>query len=392
MVKRESPMEGVIKNDLIRLSKSCLSQKEKTAVMNALDIGYLGMGTMVDLFEKNLTKYLSRQTVCVSNDTSALHLALQAIDIGPGDEVLIQSLTYVACFQAIKATGATPIACDISPNTLTIDIDDARQRLTSRTKAIMPVHYSGGVGNLDDIYKFAKQNNLRVIEDAAHAFGTEYKGKKVGSFGDIACFSFDGIKNITAGEGGCISTGDKEVLNKIKDARLLGIENDTEKRFASKRSWNFSVTNQGWRYHMNDIMAAIGIEQLKRIDYLINKRKKLCFSYQKYLSSNNLVQMLSLDYNQIASHIFVVKLPSFVNRDNIKKSLLDKAIQTGIHYFPNHRLDYFSMNGIQSLDATDAIYPRLITLPLHPNLTLKDVKYICDCLIEELTKYDQTSG
>ena len=385
-------MESVIKNDLIRLSKSCLSQKEKTAVMNALDIGYLGMGTMVDLFEKNLTKYLSRQTVCVSNGTSALHLALQAIDLGPGDEVLIQSLTYVACFQAIKATGAIPIACDILPNTLTIDIDDAKQRLTSRTKAIMPVHYSGGVGNLDDVYKFAKQNNLRVIEDAAHAFGTEYKGKKVGSFGDIACFSFDGIKNITAGEGGCISTGDKEVLNKIKDARLLGIENDTEKRFANKRSWNFSVTNQGWRYHMSDIMAAIGIEQLKRIDYLINKRKKLCFSYQKYLSSNNLVQMLSLDYNQIAPHIFVVKLPSFVNRDNIKKSLLEKGIQTGIHYFPNHRLDYFFMNGIHSLDVTDAIYPRLITLPLHPNLTLKDVKYICDCLIEELTKYDQTSG
>ena len=385
-------MEGLIKNDLIRLSKSCLSQKEKTAVMNALDIGYLGMGTMVDLFEKNLTKYLGRQTVCVSNGTSALHLALQAIDIGPGDEVLIQSLTYVACFQAIKATGATPIACDISPNTLTIDIDDARKRLTSRTKAIMPVHYSGGVGNLDDIYKFAKQNNLRVIEDAAHAFGTEYKGKKVGSFGDIACFSFDGIKNITAGEGGCISTGDMEILNKIKDARLLGIENDTEKRFANKRSWNFSVTNQGWRYHMSDIMAAIGIEQLNRIDYLINKRKKLCFSYQKYLSSNNLVQMLSLDYNLIAPHIFVVKLPSFVNRDNIKKSLLDKGIQTGIHYFPNHRLDYFSINGIQSLDTTDAIYPRLITLPLHPNLTLKDVKYICNCLIEELTKYDQTSG
>jgi len=385
-------MEGVIKNDLIRLSKSCLSQREKTAVMNTLDIGYLGMGTMVNLFEKNLTKFFSRQTVCVSNGSSALHLALQAIDLGPGDEVLIQSLTYVACFQAIKATGATPIACDILPNTLTIDIGDARQRLTSRTKAIMPVHYSGGVGNLDDVYKFAKQNNLRVIEDAAHAFGTEYKGKKVGSFGDIACFSFDGIKNITAGEGGCISTADTEVLNKIKDARLLGIEGDTEKRFASKRSWNFSVTNQGWRYHMSDIMAAIGIEQLKRFDYLINKRKKLCFSYQKYLSSNNLIQMLSLDYNQISPHIFVIKLPSFVNRDNLKKILLDKGIQTGIHYFPNHRLDYFSMNGIQSLDATDAIYPRLITLPLHPDLTLKNIRYICDCLIEELTKYDQTSG
>jgi len=385
-------MEGVIKNDLIRLSKSCLSQREKTAVMNTLDIGYLGMGTMVNLFEKNLTKFFSRQTVCVSNGSSALHLALQAIGIGPGDEVLVQSLTFVACFQAIKATGATPIACDILPNTLTIDIGDARQRLTSRTKAIMPVHYSGGVGNLDDVYKFAKQNNLRVIEDAAHAFGTEYKGKKVGSFGDIACFSFDGIKNITAGEGGCISTADTEVLNKIKDARLLGIEGDTEKRFASKRSWNFSVTNQGWRYHMSDIMAAIGIEQLKRFDYLINKRKKLCFSYQKYLSSNNLIQMLSLDYNQISPHIFVIKLPSFVNRDNLKKILLDKGIQTGIHYFPNHRLDYFSMNGIQSLDATDAIYPRLITLPLHPDLTLKNIRYICDCLIEELTKYDQTSG
>ena len=144
---------------------------------------------------------------------------MQACDIGSGDEVLIQSITYVASIQAITATGAKPIFCDVDQNTLTLKISDLKKNLTKRTKAIIPVHYAGGVGNLDSIYNFAKENKLRVIEDAAHAFGTVYKKNKVGSIGDIICFSFDGIKNITSGEGGCILSKDKLIMKKIRDAR-----------------------------------------------------------------------------------------------------------------------------------------------------------------------------
>ena len=236
---------------------------EKKAVLRVLESEYLGMGKEVQNFEKDLTIFFGRPALCVANGTAALHLSLQAAGVGLGDEILIQSLTYVASFQAISATGAKPVPCDINPNTFCFDWRDAESRLTSKTKAIMPVHYSGRVGDLTEIYTFAKNHGLRVIEDAAHAYGSEYLGRKIGSFGDIACFSFDGIKNITSGEGGCIVTNDKEILQKVRDARLLGVQKDSENRYEGKRSWHFDVTAQGWRYHMSDIMASIGLEQLK---------------------------------------------------------------------------------------------------------------------------------
>ena len=241
---------------LIRLSKSHIGDAEKKAVMGVFDREYLGMGAEVQQFEQGLSDFFGRPAVCVVNGTAALHLALQACGIGPGDQVLVQSLTYVASFQAISATGAIPVACEVNPATLTLDWRDAEKRMTSRTKAIMPVHYAGGVGALDEIYEFANKHGLRVIEDAAHAFGTIYQGKRVGGFGDIACFSFDGIKNITSGEGGCIVTSDPEVLQRVQDARLLGVEKDTQNRFSGQRSWEFDVSAQGWRYHMSNIMAA----------------------------------------------------------------------------------------------------------------------------------------
>ena len=228
-------------NRLIRLSKSILSEIEKDAVKKVLDEGYLGMGNNVKIFENNLSVLLKRPVVTVVNGTAALHLALQSCGIGKDDEVWYNQLPTLASFQAISASGAKPIPCDINLDTFTIDIEDARKRLTSKTKAIMPVHYGGELGNYQQIYDFAKEYGLRVIEDAAHAFGTVRNNQIVGSFGDIVCFSFDGIKNITSGEGGCIVSDDENVLSYARDARLLGVQNDTEKRFQSKRSWDLKL-------------------------------------------------------------------------------------------------------------------------------------------------------
>jgi dTDP-4-amino-4,6-dideoxygalactose transaminase len=234
---------------MIRLSKSCLSSLEKKSVAKVLDSEFLGMGSEVKKFEDDLTEFFGRPVLCVSTGTAALHLALQAIGLGKGDEVLVQSLTYVASFQAISATGAKAVACEVNLDNLCIDLDDAKTKLTKNTKAIMPVHYSGGVGDLYEVYLFAEKHGLRVIEDAAHAFGTKYNGEKVGSFGDIACFSFDGIKNITSGEGGCVVTSDQEVLKKISNARLLGVEGDSEKRAQRNHCflWNTSGRNHLWQ-------------------------------------------------------------------------------------------------------------------------------------------------
>ena len=369
-------MESLSESKLIRLSKSCIGDAEKQAVMGVLDREYLGMGAEVQQFEQVLSEFFGRPAVCVVNGTAALHLALQACGIGPGDEVLVQSLTYVASFQAISATGAIPVACDVDPTTLTQDWHDAEKRLTSRTKAVMPVHYAGGVGALDEIYDFAHKHGLRVIEDSAHAFGTIYQGKRVGGFGDIACFSFDGIKNITSGEGGCIVASDPEVLQRVQDARLLGVEKDTQKRFSGQRSWEFDVTAQGWRYHMSNIMAAIGIEQLRHFPGVAAKRQELARSYDAELEGRSAYKSLKQDYDQVVPHIYPILLEDGIDRQLLQNILNEAGIQVGIHYYPNHRLSrYKKKNALVPL--VDEIYPSLLTLPLHTDLEKTDVERVC---------------
>jgi dTDP-4-amino-4,6-dideoxygalactose transaminase len=367
---------------LIRLSKSCLSAAEKQAVMGVLDREFLGMGAEVQQFEQALTDFFGRPATCVVNGTAAVQLAVQACGIGPGDEVLVPSLTYVASFQAISATGAKAVACDIDAATCVLDWRDAERRLTPRTKAIMPVHYSGGVGDLDGIYTFASRHGLRVIEDAAHAFGTTYNGQRVGGFGDVACFSFDGIKNITSGEGGCVVTGDATVLRKIQDARLLGVEKDTEKRYLNQRSWEFDVTAQGWRYHMSNIMAAIGLEQLKRFPQLAATRQGLSRRYDALLGCDPNISLLRRDYANVVPHIYVVRISSMRDRRTLQAGLLKRGIQTGIHYQPNHVLSLYHDSTALPLPVTNDVFPQLLTLPLHPDLMDKEVEYVCEQLKE----------
>jgi len=363
---------------MIRLSKSCIGEAEKKAVMSVLEREFLGMGTEVEHFEKMLTNLFVRPVLCVVNGTAALHLALQAVGIGGGDEVLVQSLTYVASFQAISATGAKPVPCDIDPNTLCLDWRDAERKVTPKTKAVMPVHYAGGVGALDEIYAFAERHNLRVIEDAAHAFGTVYREEKVGGFGDIACFSFDGIKNITSGEGGCIVANDEQVLNKIRDIRLLGVEKDTEKRYLGERSWTFDVNHQGWRYHMSNIMAAIGIEQLKRAEEFAKKRRAFAKLYDELLSDVDGISTLRLNYEKVVPHIYVIKLHPKINRNNLQIDMLKNGVQTGLHYQPNHWLSKYKVKS--AIDIVERTYSRLLTLPLHPDMTEDNIVEVVEVL------------
>lgn len=373
-------MAGIKPERLIRLSKSCLGDAEKQAVMGVLDRGFLGMGAEVQQFEQALTEFFGRPVICVVNGTAALHLALQACNLGPDDEVLVPSLTYVASFQAISATGAKPVACDVDNQTMTLDWHDAESRLTSRTRAIMPVHYSGGVGDLDGIHAFAHRHGLRVIEDAAHAFGSMHNGKRVGGFGDMACFSFDGIKNITSGEGGCIVTNDEKVLQCVRDARLLGVEKDTEKRYAGQRSWEFDVTAQGWRYHMSNIMAAIGLEQLRRFGEVAAVRRARARLYDELLKNHPRIQPLLRDYDTVVPHIYVVRIAGLKDRKNLQAQLLENGIQTGIHYQPNHCLSLYRDPNAAPLPVTEAVYPEMITLPLHPELSEDDVHFIVSLL------------
>jgi len=363
---------------MIRLSKSIIGKDERKAVENVLKKEFLGTGSETQAFEIELSSYLGGdvEIACTNTGTAALHLALQACGLCKGDEVLIPTLTYLASFQAISATGAKPIPCDVYENSGLIDLDDAGKRITSNTKAIMPVHYTGYVGELDRVYKFAKDYNLRVIEDAAHAFGSTYKGNRIGSIGDIVCFSFDGIKNITSGEGGAIVSKDKAVMQKVKDARLLGVLKDTEKRYEGKRSWEFDVTTQGWRYHMSDIMASIGRVQLRRFETEFKpQRIKLHKHYRKILNGIDSIRLLKTDVDTVVPHIMPIRVIRGI-RNHVRKYLEKENIQTGIHYKPNHLLTYYSGSKV-ALPVAEKLYKEFLTLPLHPDLNVEDVEFIC---------------
>ncbi len=363
----------------IRLSKSSISQAEKEAVFKVLDKEYLGMGEEVKLFEQKIKEYLqtSMNVVCVSTGTSALHLALSALGLQAGDEVLVPSLTYVASYQAISATGAKPISCEINPKTLFIDAQDARAKITQNTKAIMPVHYASCSKGMEEVYKLAQEFNLRVVEDAAQAFGSKRDGKLVGVEGDIICFSFDGIKNITSGEGGAILSNNQEFTLKVQDGRLLGVEKDTEKRYSSQRSWDFDVKEQGFRYHMSNIMAAIGIVQMDRIEEFKTKRQKIAKIYCEALSDVAQVKLLDFNFNDVFPHIFVIKVQK---RDELRTYLIDNNIECGIHYKPNHlHTKYKSECG---LPRTEQIYEEILTLPCHFDLTEEEQNTVIDKIRE----------
>lgn len=358
----------------IRLSKSSISEEEQLAVSDVLAKEYLGMGEVTREFEVAIANYLGindNQVATVNTGTSALHIALSVIDIQPGDEVLVPSLTYVASFQAISALGAIPVACEVLPNTLFLDPIDVRSKITSKSKAIMPVHYASSCKGIEDIYTIATEFNLRVIEDAAQAFGSVHNGKKVGSFGDIICFSFDGIKNITCGEGGAVISSDLSVIEKIRDARLLGVIKDTEKRYLGQRSWDFDVEEQGFRYHLSNINAAIGKVQLSRINEFRDKRQKIAEKYVVELSFLKGVNVLDFYFSEIMPHIFVIKS---LNRNELREYLLAKNIEVGIHYKPNHMLDKYKTDVV--FPVTNAIYEQILTLPCHYDLTDNEQQYI----------------
>ena len=367
---------------ILRLSRSIVGEAEAAAVSRVItQSGYLGMGDEVRLFEEEVAAYLgvpSERVMAVNTGTAALHLAMESA-LEPGSEVLIPSLTFVASFQAALDAGCVPVPCDIDPATGLLDLADAAKRITPATRAVMPVHYAGNPALLDTVYDFAAAHDLRVIEDAAHAFGSTHAGRKVGSFGDIVCFSFDGIKNITCGEGGAVITADQTAAQRVRDARLLSVENDTEKRYSGSRSWDFDVKRRGFRYHMSNLMAAIGRVQLTRLESeFIPARRRLVRIYHDRLKDDPGLALLSMDINAVVAHIYPTRLLNG-RRAELTARLHEQGIPTGMHYKPNHLLTLFG-EGRVKLPQAEALGRELTTLPLHPGLSDSDVHYICDAV------------
>ena len=371
-----------MKNNIIKLSASDISSKEIISVNKVLKNQYLGMGKMVLNFEKKLESFFGSYVACTVNGTAALHLALQAAGIKRNDEVLVPSVTYIASLQSITATGARPVICDININDGLISLDDAKKKISKKTKAIMPVYFAGYPGEINKIYKFASQHKLKVIEDAAHAFGSRYNKKKVGSIGDFVCFSFDGIKNITSGEGGCVVSQNKNIINKIKDLRLLGVVRDSIKRYKGDKSWVYNVKEQGWRYHMSDIMASIGLVQLKRFSELSKKRKNLAKHYDFLFKEIDWVETVRFNTEQVVPHIYVIKIKKKFNKKKLIEYFKKSKIEIGLHYYPTHKIRFFNKSLTSKCPNSEEFYKHALTLPLNTRITKNDINFVVKKLEE----------
>lgn len=369
----------------MRLSQPDLDEEEIQAVTRVLKSEFLGMGKEVSEFENLLSEFFSNQVACVNTGTSGLQLALLGAGLGAGDEVLVPSLTYVATYQAISAIGAVPISCDVQTNDLQIDVNDASKRLTSKTKAIVPVYFTGSTSCFDRVTKFSAEKNLINIPDAAHAFGSRNRNQLIGSGEGTNVFSLDGIKNVTSGEGGVIVSSDQVLIEKVKDARLLGVVGDSSKRALRDRSWDFDVTNQGWRYHMSDIFAAIGKVQLKKLEQFSSIRKKLYSLYIELLSDVSEVSLFEWDIaDGMVPHILVIRIPGMTSREVLRSKLMTDNVPTGIHYKPNHLLSFYKDPNARVLRNTETVYPEILTLPLHTRLTESQIEEVVEKLRKNL--------
>ena len=352
-----------------------LNGNEKKYVNDCLDTTWISSkGKYVQLFEQGIAKYLgAKYAVAVSNGTVALHLSLVTLGIGAGDEVIVPTFTYIASVNAIAYTGAQPVFVDSLASTWQIDPNDIRKRITPRTKAIMVVHLYGHPCEMDAIMDIADEYNLLVIEDCAEAFGAKYKGRHVGTFGDVSAYSFFGNKTITCGEGGMLVTNSKRLFDKANHLKSQGVS-------PQKAYWHDEI---GYNYRMTNICAAIGLAQLEQSDVFIAKKRQIASWYQDYLK-NTSVTILS-ENNDVVNSYWMVSLlmPKIEQRDEIRQYLELRGVETRPLFYPAHLMPMYNHLYMKYRVAED-IGLRGINLPSYPGLKENDVKYICVCIKEFL--------
>ena len=354
--------------------------EEVDAVTKVLQSGWLTMGEITHQFETQFCNYINvKHAFAVSNGTTALHLANIVLGIGPGDEVIVPSLTFVASINSILYTGATPIFADVaSEDNLTISPQDIEQKISEKTKAILVVHYGGYPCQMEEIMSLARKNNLLVIEDNAHGPGAKLNGTSCGVFGDCGCFSFFSNKNLATGEGGMLVTNRDDLAERIKLIRSHGMTSLTLDRYKG-HSYSYDVVDLGYNYRTTEISATLGIVQLKKLTAKNNRRKALVEYYQKKLADIDSIKIPFINHPGLSSyHIFPILLNPEMDRYRFMEYLKQNGIQTSIHYPPAHQFTYHKkyLQEKHSLSITEDIAQREVTLPLYPDLNFEEIDYI----------------
>ncbi len=384
MNKFDINCKSPIRETYLSYGKQNIDEDDIQEVIKVLKSNYLTTGPYVKIFEENIANYVGTSyAVAFSNGTAALHGACFAAGIEEGDEVIVSPMTFAASSNAILYCGGIPIFCDIDMNTGNIDVSKIEEKITSKTKAIIPVDFAGHSVDMDEIIKIANKYNLIVIEDGAHALGSEYKNKKIGNGAHMTEFSFHPVKPITTGEGGIITTNDKELYNKLIRFRSHGIIRD--KNFLVNKNegpWYYEQLELGFNYRLTDIGAALGVSQLKKLDKFIETRREIANIYNEAFKDIEEIETpIEYDYAKSGYHIYVIKLKLeklCKTRKEIFIELENNNIGVNVHYVPVYYHPYYKELGYDKglCKVAEEFYERIITLPLHPSITNEEIKYI----------------
>ncbi len=370
----------------IPFHKMYISNEEIDAVVEVIKSGWLTMGPKCVEFEEEFKKFVgSTEAVMLNSATAALHLALKAIGLKENDEVILPTNTFVATAEVVTYFNAAPVLCDIEEDTHNIDVSKIEELVTPKTKAIIPVHFAGQPCDMEEIYKIAKKYNLKVIEDAAHALPSSYKGQMIGSLPqtDITCFSFYATKTLSTGEGGMATTNNPEFAKIIKINRLHGISKDAWDRYTSKGKWYYEVVDNGNKYNSTDINAALGLVQLKKQFELREKRAAIAKRYNEAFANNtNIIIPFVKEDRETSWHLYVIKVN---NRDEVIKQMKERGIGCSVHFIPIHKHPYYK----QTYNFQDKNYPianrvfeKSLSLPIYPDMSEDEVEYVIENLLE----------
>jgi dTDP-4-amino-4,6-dideoxygalactose transaminase len=367
--------------------RAALDESDIRSVTDALRSGWLTIGPRTEQFEREIARFLGvEHVVAVSSCSEAMFLALKALGVGPGDEVITSCLTFSSTVHAIIHTGATPVLVDIEPETFGPDPEGVARRLNPRTKAVLPVHFGGQACRIREICDVARGGGAAVVEDAAHSLGAESEGRKVGSFGDATAFSFYATKNITTAEGGALSTDNDDLAERLRLYSYHGMSRDSWERYADRGSWYYEVEVAGYKCNLNDILSSLGLSQLERIDHLLERRRAVARRMSDGLAGSPYFELpVEREGNRHTWHLYVIQLNLdrlTIDRNRFTRALTEEHIGNSVHFIPVYRHPFYASYGASPKDfpQCERYYSRCISLPIYPDMSDGDVDDVVDAL------------
>jgi len=371
-----------MRNSFLPFTRPSITEAEVLEVSEALRSGWITSGPRVAAFEKEFSAYVSAPFgIAVTSATAGFHILLQALGIGPSHDVITPSLTWPSPINMVVNVGARPVFADIDRRTFQLDPASVEQVLTPQTKAIIPVHFAGQPCDLDTLLALCERHGLILIEDAAHAIGTEYRGQRIGSQRNPAVFSFHAIKNLTTGEGGLITVSDDKLRDRLVSLRFHGVDQDAWKRYAREASRNYDLFEPGWKYNLTDLQAAVGLAQLRRIEEMNARRTKLAELYDQLLDSiPEIIRPAKVPYPSRHSwHLYTILIDpqkTGLTRDEFREEMRKRNIGTGLHFLAVHELSFYRERYhpvSELLKNSEYVAARIVSLPLFPDMQEEDV-------------------